>query len=942
MRRRLSILLLALVLTGPSAAVSAHEATVVGEDPALRAIAQRVASGVISPQQGRLLSLQRALEPELLPDELRELVHAPLRCATPVVREALDHLESSDPATREAIEALLAPKALRKASTHLSGAGLFALDFETDGTDAIPLDDVDPANGIPDFVERVASYLDESWQRQVDELGFVAPATAGAPYEVSFESMGSYGYTTISGTSPGGTRIVMNNDFLGFPSNEDPEGDVIGAAKVTAAHELKHAIQYATSAWSESGLWPELDATWVEDIVYDAVNDYYNYMPAGSPIVAPASSLDLSGGGSYPDAVFQHWISETWGIGAIVQLWERRAAVPAETMVESYEWMLQQQGSSFDEGWVDFASWNYACGSRARSGFGYEESSGYPTSTVAAVHDTLPADHSSVVNRLAAEFTEYTGFTPESGSISLRVQRSVDSTIDLVAVVGRRDGSWAVHPLALTEPDETVVLPEDLADVEQLAVIAANGSITGSTQAYSLTVEEAIAIPAPSPWLDVGSVSYAVVAGNSGVRNLNLRNIGEAGSILGFRATPMAEIPLRMQVDKSISGSLVSLAAGSYEPGTTVDLFFSVTNGSSDFEWLQEVEIDFPPGIHVLSSTDLVGGSGGELVSNGSAGDGATVLWVDGNGSWGNVKGGETATAYVTVEYDPDLFGELSLDWTIRGDGYGGDPHQVSGVLGLLGPSAPPIQLLAPVGQERWRVGQLVDVQWSVEGNSDVRLELSRDGGATWKELVASTANDGIWTWSVTGPATTTALIRVSTLDRGVQAQSEQSFWIYDGLDWITVDPAIGTIGDGEEVQLALHFDSTGLSVGDHAGVLLIDHDGSGPPLQLPIVLTVAADATDNTPGVEKTVLRGNQPNPFNPATKIHFSMANTGRARLDVYDTRGKHLRTLADREFGAGEHYVSWNSRDQHGEQVASGTYLYVLRAAGATFRGKMTLVK
>ena len=49
----------------------------------------------------------------------------------------------------------------------------------------------------------------------------------------------------------GSTIIVLHNNFINFPSNTDPDGVVLGAAKVTAAHEFQHAIQYATSNWSE-------------------------------------------------------------------------------------------------------------------------------------------------------------------------------------------------------------------------------------------------------------------------------------------------------------------------------------------------------------------------------------------------------------------------------------------------------------------------------------------------------------------------------------------------------------------------------------------------------------------------------------------------------------------------------------------------------------------
>ena len=60
-----------------------------------------------------------------------------------------------------------------------------------------------------------------------------------------------------------------------------------------------------------------------------------------------------------------------------------------------------------------------------------------------------------------------------------------------------------------------------------------------------------------------------------------------------------------------------------------------------------------------------------------------------------------------------------------------------------------------------------------------VRIELSRDGGATWKALANSTANTGALNWKVTKPATTQARIRVSSvLNRSVSDTSDGNFTI--------------------------------------------------------------------------------------------------------------------------------------------------------------------
>ena len=76
------------------------------------------------------------------------------------------------------------------------------------------------------------------------------------------------------------------------------------------------------------------------------------------------------------------------------------------------------------------------------------------------------------------------------------------------------------------------------------------------------------------------------------------------------------------------------------------------------------------------------------------------------------------------------------------------------------------ITVLTPNGGETWPIGSTHAIQWSFSGISgNVKIELSRDGGATWTTLSNSTANSGTKNWKVTKPATTQARIRVSSVN---------------------------------------------------------------------------------------------------------------------------------------------------------------------------------
>jgi hypothetical protein len=89
--------------------------------------------------------------------------------------------------------------------------------------------------------------------------------------------------------------------------------------------------------------------------------------------------------------------------------------------------------------------------------------------------------------------------------------------------------------------------------------------------------------------------------------------------------------------------------------------------------------------------------------------------------------------------------------------------------------------------------------------------------------------------------------------------------------------------------------------------------------------------------------LRQNNPNPFNPATEIAYTLARDAGVTLVVYDLAGRRVATLVsgDRQ-GAGPHTATWDGTDQEGRRVASGTYFYRLQAEGNLLTRKMVLVQ
>ena len=91
--------------------------------------------------------------------------------------------------------------------------------------------------------------------------------------------------------------------------------------------------------------------------------------------------------------------------------------------------------------------------------------------------------------------------------------------------------------------------------------------------------------------------------------------------------------------------------------------------------------------------------------------------------------------------------------------------------------------------------------------------------------------------------------------------------------------------------------------------------------------------------------LHQNQPNPFNPDTRIRYGIPAgvvSERVTLSIYNIEGKLVRRLVDTNQGEGIYDARWDGRAESGEAVSSGVYFYVLRTAQRTIARKMVLLK
>ncbi|MBT0663230.1 hypothetical protein KI809_02860 [Geobacter pelophilus] len=259
------------------------------------------------------------------------------RCYTPVYHSLRRDWQKLTVGTQQVLAKYLAKPALADPAQFTSSGGRFTIHYATSGLDAPPLTDAN-GNGVPDWVETVAAVFETVYAAEVNSLHYnPAPTAGGVPYDVYLQNLGGgiakyLGFTNSDipfSTASYGSYITIDNDFAEFNHDKYSALDYL---QITAAHEYHHAIQYGYNAYFDPW-YAEATSTWIEDEVYDSVNQLYDYLPPwfqnfGLPLNAAVS---VSSGGGYGRWLFNRYIAETRGLDMVRTIWTRLAQRGAPT-----------------------------------------------------------------------------------------------------------------------------------------------------------------------------------------------------------------------------------------------------------------------------------------------------------------------------------------------------------------------------------------------------------------------------------------------------------------------------------------------------------------------------------------------------------------------------------------------------------------------------------
>ncbi len=164
---------------------------------------------------------------------------------------------------------------------------------------------------------------------------------------------------------------------------------------------------------------------------------------------------------------------------------------------------------------------------------------------------------------------------------------------------------------------------------------------------------------------------------------------------------------------------------------------------------------------------------------------------------------------------------------------------------------------------------------------------------------------------------------------------------------WVNPDPTNGepdtsTADTRSRYTSFSKFNSIVMAFGDYSGKddkveMSIDEIRFGTTWDdVSSVFPGAGVASRNTNPMNYTLYQ-NYPNPFNPSTKISYSLKNTGKVRLSVFDMLGREVAVLVNSTQNAGVHNVTFSA-----SKLVSGIYMYRLEADNNILSKKMVLMK
>ncbi|MFP4459589.1 MAG: T9SS type A sorting domain-containing protein [Candidatus Zixiibacteriota bacterium] len=238
----------------------------------------------------------------------------------------------------------------------------------------------------------VATYMEDGYDYIHDVLDYFTPPSDGgvggsSRYDIyiSSTSSGVLGYAAPEATGPepwpdATSYIVISSDIV-YDTDY---------TKVTTIHEYFHAVQFGYDAMDPENFYFEHSSCWVEKERWPDFSMHASQMP--SFFNYPEVSLrEYNGEHEYGSYHFNEYVDQTFGRDAIKEIWE---ATRYSSMLNSWQSVFMDYGSSRTDALAEFWEWCYFTGTRATPHGSFIEAGDYPTIAIETDHATYPASGS--------------------------------------------------------------------------------------------------------------------------------------------------------------------------------------------------------------------------------------------------------------------------------------------------------------------------------------------------------------------------------------------------------------------------------------------------------------------------------------------------------------------------------------------------------------------
>ena len=384
----------------------------------------------------------------------------------------------------------------------------FRFHYSTSGAHAVDTKDIDN-NLRPDYVEEVIKVFDYVADKLHNEMGYTRPPSDGYysstrdkggsnHYDIYIRSIPSkyYGYVQPEEYSQGNgdnerselrneknaftSYMAIRNNYKKFSLSE------LENIKVTAAHEYFHAIQFGYDGWEKPWLL-EASAIWMEEEIYDEINDCYQYMKDWFKY--PHKSLDESGFHWYGSFIFFEYIEQHMGgsdtIRKIMEASVQSNSKEKDGSHLAINQALKLNNHSFQKALNGMSVANQIMSSFESKNYSYEEAESYPVDgpIISDIinfqfgrKDTI---NSSKLSRFGSEYFQVISNDPVL--INLTNKSGSLPDLQLNAILKKNDNSYSI----ISSPSINI----DPSELKSIFLSIVSQDTIGGNWDYQLSVE---------------------------------------------------------------------------------------------------------------------------------------------------------------------------------------------------------------------------------------------------------------------------------------------------------------------------------------------------------------------------------------------------------------------------------------------------------------------